>query len=324
MYRSDLAQLRLDLGVPRLELRAAWMEPATGWRTGHIRWAAGDAGQTDLLAGQGREGGHEPLRIGMERIGEERGRRGQLKDLAGVHDRDPIRELDQQGEVVGDKEDREAEAGLEILDLLHDLLLHDDVERCCRLVEDHHWWIEGEGHRDHRALAHTAGKLVRVGFDPLGVDPDDLEQLFRALPGSWPGAGGVVRSNDIDHLIADREDRVERIHRALEDHRDLLPAEILELRIGHREDVLVPKMDVAAGDDRGWAEQAKQGERDGRLAATGFPSQAEDFSGRNVEADAIDCPHRSLHRLVLDAEVVNLEQRLDIGPKVCGRFWVRL
>ena len=74
---------------------------------------------------------------------------------------------------------------------------------------------------------------------------------------------------------------------------------------------LVPKMDVAAGDDRGWAEQAQQGERDGRLAATGFPSQAEDLSGRNVEADAIDCPHRSLRRLVLDAEVVNLEQRLD-------------
>ena len=92
----------------------------------------------------------------------------------------------------------------EILDLLHDFLLHDDVERGCRLVQDHHRRIEGQGHRDHRALAHAAGKLVRVGFDPLGVDPDDLEQLFRALPGSWPGAGRVVRSDDIDHLIADR------------------------------------------------------------------------------------------------------------------------
>ena len=41
------------------------------------------------------------------------GRRG-LDDLAGVHDRDPVGELDQQRQVVRDEEHREAELALQV------------------------------------------------------------------------------------------------------------------------------------------------------------------------------------------------------------------
>ena len=45
------------------------------------------------------------------------GRRG-LDELAGVHDRDPVRELEQQRHVVCDEEDGEAEVALQRFDLL--------------------------------------------------------------------------------------------------------------------------------------------------------------------------------------------------------------
>ena len=64
---------------------------------------------------------------------------------------------------------------------LHDLLLHDDIERGGRLVHDHHGRMEGQGHGDHGALAHPARELVRVGIDPVGIDADDFEEFLGTL-----------------------------------------------------------------------------------------------------------------------------------------------
>ena len=58
-----------------------------------------------------------------------------------------------------------------------DLPLHHHVERRGRLVHDDDLRLEGERHRDHHALAHAAGELVRVGVQPVGRDADQLEQL---------------------------------------------------------------------------------------------------------------------------------------------------
>ena len=53
---------------------------------------------------------------------------------------------------------------------LQDLRLHRDVERGGRLVGDQHLGPEGDRHGDQRALAHAAGKLMRIVVDaPLRV-----------------------------------------------------------------------------------------------------------------------------------------------------------
>ena len=65
-------------------------------------------------------------------------------------------------EVVGDQHDRGVPVRLQALQQLHDLGLHGDVERGRRLVGDEHLRVVGQGHRDHRALPHAAGELVRV------------------------------------------------------------------------------------------------------------------------------------------------------------------
>ena len=127
-----------------------------------------------------------------------------------------------------DEEDREAEVALERLDLLEDLALHDDVERGRRLVHDDQLRLERERHRDDHALAHAAGELVRVRADAPAVDADELEQLARARERP-PLVDLLVRAHRVDELVADAHHRVERVHRALEDHRDVAPAEAPQL-----------------------------------------------------------------------------------------------
>ena len=76
-----------------------------------------------------------------------------------------------------------AELALQALQQREDLRLHGHVERRRRLVGDQQLRLVGERHRDHRALAHAAGELVRVLVDaPAGIgDPDEAQQLDRAL-----------------------------------------------------------------------------------------------------------------------------------------------
>ena len=67
----------------------------------------------------------------------------------------------------------------ETLHQVEDLRLRRHVERGRRLVGDQQVGIVDERHRDHHALAHAAGELVRVVVDaPLGArDADRLQQL---------------------------------------------------------------------------------------------------------------------------------------------------
>ena len=57
--------------------------------------------------------------------------------------------------------------GLQLAHQLEDLRLHGDVERGGRLVGDQQRRIAGQRHRDHHALAHAAGELVRIFVDAL-------------------------------------------------------------------------------------------------------------------------------------------------------------
>ena len=86
---------------------------------------------------------------------------------------------------------------------------------------------QDQRHRDHRALPHTAGELVRVVVDPAGRlrDADPVEHLDRVLAGDLLGHV-VVDPVRLDDLDADRVVRVHRGQRVLEDHRHLLAAHL--------------------------------------------------------------------------------------------------
>ena len=83
------------------------------------------------------------------------------------------------------------------------------------------------------ALPHAARELVRVLLHPaLGVgDVHQLQHLDR-LVHRVAAAQPLVQADGLGDLLAAREDRVERGHRLLEDHRDLFAADLAHLCAG--------------------------------------------------------------------------------------------
>ena len=108
---------------------------------------------------------------------------------------------------------------------LEDLRLHRHVERRRRLVGDEEVRLVGERHGDHHALALPAGKLVRIGAEPaLGLaDADLLQKLQHAHP-RRAVAHAAMQLQHLADLPLDGVERVERGHRLLEDHGDVVAA----------------------------------------------------------------------------------------------------
>ena len=204
-----------------------------------------------------------------------------------------------------DEQHREPELLLEILDLLQDLPLHDDVERGRRLVHDHELRVERERHGDDDALAHAARQLVRVRSRAAPVDAHEVEQLAGALEGVAL-RDVLVRLHHVDELVADAHHRVQRVHRALEDHRDVAPAVLAQL-FGLASDEVVAAEEDAAADDLGRRPQhLHDGVRDRRLAAAGLAGEPEDLPRGDRQVDAVDRDHLA----VGDPEVAHLDERL--------------
>ncbi len=121
-------------------------------------------------------------RVGVARMLVQELRLAHLDDAAEVHDRDPVGDVADHGQVVRDEDVGEAELALEVLQQVQDLRLHRDVERRDRLVADDQLRLERERARDADPLALAARELVRVAVVVLGVEADALEQLLDAAP----------------------------------------------------------------------------------------------------------------------------------------------
>ena len=199
------------------------------------------------------------------------------------------------------------------LDLLQDLPLHDDVERGRRLVHDHELRVERERHGDDHALAHAARELVCVGARAALVDADEVEQLAGALE-RVALRDVLVRAHHVDELVADAHHRVERVHRALEDHRDVAPAVLAQLLRALRDQVVAAEEDAAADDLGRRAQHLHDAVRDRRLAAAGLAGEAEDLAGGDRQVDAVDRDDVA----VGDAEVAHLDERLALGIRRHG------
>ena len=163
---------------------------------------------------------------------------------------------------------------------LEDLRLHHHVQRGRRLVRDQDLRVAGERHRDRRPLAHAAGQLVRESAPPgsPGSRPTRADRALCARAAEPRRAS--VQLERLDDLRADRPHRVEGVHRALEDDRDVHPAV--------RADALLA---VAPGDPfpRGAPcpdtlavrrQQPEDRERGRRLPAARLADEAEPFARR--------------------------------------------
>ena len=122
-----------------------------------------------------------PDRVRMLRAVDHVGDRPDLDDAPGVHHGDAIGGLGDHAHVVRDQHHRGAVLAAQPLQQLDDLRLDRDVERGRRLVGDDEPRLRRERERDHDALAHAAGELVRIVVDAARRrrNADLLQQLDR-------------------------------------------------------------------------------------------------------------------------------------------------
>ena len=132
----------------------------------------------------------------MPRTGEELAHGRVLDDVAGVHDGDRVAVLRHDAEVVRDEDHRHAELVLELGEQREDLILDRDVERGRRLVGEQQPRPARDRDRDHHALAHAAGELVRVRAEARlrRGDADVVEQLGRTRRAPRPPMPSLTRS----------------------------------------------------------------------------------------------------------------------------------
>src|SRR4029450_11061225 len=128
--------------------------------------------------------------------------------------------------------------------------------------------------RDHHALAHPAGKLVRILVDaPARVrDVDEVEQLDNPLLRSTPRQVEMLTQDLLD-LVPDAKHGVQRGHRLLEDERDLAAADLAELGPRRSEQLGALETD-AARDRRRLREKPEDRERGHALSAPRLPDDA--------------------------------------------------
>ena len=213
---------------------------------------------------------------------------------------------------MGDQHDGGAQAVAQVAQQGQDLRLHGDVERRRRLVGDEKLRIAGQRHRDHHALPHPAGELVRVLLGAsLGVrDLDEAKHLQGALARLRP-TDMAVKHEGFGDLVADLQDRIERRHRLLKDHGDIVAADGAHLGFAEGHEVAAEQPDAAA-DDFPRGPRNEPHDRQGRdaLAATGFADDAEHLAGMHRIGDVVDGAHDPVAIVEIGSQIVDLQQRV--------------
>jgi hypothetical protein len=182
--------------------------------------------------------------------------------------------------------------------------------------------FQGQRHRDHDPLPHPAAELVRVVPQPAGGlrnahHPEELDRPGPCVHAADP----PVRLDGLNHLLLDREDRVQARHWVLEDHRDVTSPELPHRGFRELGQVLGIEQDLAVFDvPCRLREQPHDGEVGHALATAGLTDKAEGLTFLEVERDAVHRIHGAIVRSEADDQVANREQhrRLSLQARVDG------
>ena len=196
---------------------------------------------------------------------------------------------------------------------LEHLGLDGHIEGRGRLVGDKQLRSESESHRDHDTLAHSARELMREALKTClrPRDANHLEQLDctrsglrrRRLP---------MRLDGLDHLLLDREDRVQAGHRILEDHRDVRPADASKLLLPEYDQVLTLEHDPTSFDPAGrLGQEADYGEVRDALTAARLANKPEALTLVDLECDAVHGMDRPVVRPKPYNEVLDRQECHD-------------
>src|SRR5581483_3929245 len=109
-------------------------------------------------------------------------------------------------------------------------------------------------------------------------------------------------------LLADGLGRVQRRERVLEDHRDLVAADLLELAVAQPDQLPAAEPDRPLDDLAAPREQPEDRHAEHRLAASRFADQAKRLAGVDREVDVADRVDRGAAQPNVSGEVLDLER----------------
>ena len=289
LVRRRLLGQRRPLRADRLGERAARREGTARARLRKVRRRPGDRRQcVGARAVETGDAIQQVRGVGVARVGEQSLAGRQLDEVAGIHDGHPVGQAGHHAEIVGDHHQRGPVPGDDRSQQLEDLRLDADVQRCRRLVGEYELRLARERHRNHHALAHAAAELVRIDVEvTAGVGDADLAEKLRGPLARRPAADAEVLAHRLLQLRAHGAHRIQRRHRVLENHRDVLAAQPLQLVGAHCQHVDAVEPD-GAFDAGAVGQQAHERQGGHALAGAGLAHHAEHLAGGDVEADAVD------------------------------------
>src|SRR5450759_3712048 len=114
-------------------------------------------------------------------------------------------------------------------------------------------------------------------------------------------------------LVADAEHRVQGGHRLLEDHRDVVSADLLHRGLRECEEVLAPEPDLSTCDRCVPFEQAHDRQRAKALSASGFADEADSPAGRYGQVQAANRSNNAPVDPELDMSLIHISEPTRLG-----------
>ena len=172
-------------------------------------------------------------------------RRPRFHHLTGVHDNDFVRSFRHQRQVMSDEHQRHVLFLLQFQQQLDDLRLDGHIQRRRRFIGNQQLRSTGNRHRDHHALAHPTGKLMRIHVQTRGRigDPHLVQQVNRPLTTGLL-VTTLMHLDRFHNLETDGVARIQAGHRVLENHRHFGANQITALFLRNTLQVLAVEQQI--------------------------------------------------------------------------------
>ena len=204
-----------------------------------------------------------------------------LNHLTQIHNGNAIGDVLYDGQVVGDKQIRGTELVLQFLEQVQNLGLNGNIQSGNRLVADNQLGLQRKSAGNADTLTLTAGELMRIAVDVLGVQSNDVEKLADALNALLLGTH-AMNGHGLGDNLSDGHTRVERSIRILEDKLHLA-THVLDLMLAHLGNIFALEEHLTGGR----LGQTHDGAARRGLAATRLANQTKGLARINLKRDVI-------------------------------------
>ncbi len=307
---GQLAQLRPFQTAALLHVVTARAKDAAGRPVAGRRHATADGVEhtAGLVRAQPGQAADQPLRIRVLRVGEKLLHRRPLHQFAGVHDPDAVADAGDDAQIVADEHDGRVKVAAQFGDQVEHGRLDGHVQCRRRFIHDQQRRVVEQGHSDDHALLLAAGDLVRVAAqDGRRVGHVDPVEHLDAAPRRLRVADAAVDGQHLLHLVAQAHRRVERLHRVLVDHGDLVAAQLAQLLAALAQQLLPLELDAAALDVAIGPQEVDHRPGGRALAAARLADDAERLAAGDLERDVLDRLDLAAADLISHGQVLDLE-----------------